>query len=122
MFNSRAALSNSSSIGDAKSTFTRWIGPIICPAFVKKRETSFPWSARRAIDSADIRLFCLRVLFIQLLLLRSCLPQCHEASPLRRYLPWPQKRALIAFLLPSRRLCTVLAHGTSERGQCNKDA
>ena len=27
MFNSFAALSNSASIGDAKSTFTRWIDP-----------------------------------------------------------------------------------------------
>ena len=38
----------------------------------------FPRSARRAMFSADIALFCLRVLFIKLLLLRSRFPQCHE--------------------------------------------
>src|SRR6476620_7416354 len=78
MFSSFAALSNSSSIGDAKSTFTRWIGPIMCPALVKKRETSFPLSARRAMLSAEKGLFCLRVLFIKLLLLLRRFPECHE--------------------------------------------
>jgi len=41
MFSSFAALSNSSTIGKAKSTFTRWIGPIMRPAFVKNRDTAF---------------------------------------------------------------------------------
>ena len=57
MFSSFAALSSSSSIGDAKSTFTRWIGPIMRPALVKKGETSFPLSASRAMFSADTGFF-----------------------------------------------------------------
>src|ERR1700687_2829193 len=78
MFSSLAALSSSSSIGGAKSTLTRWIGPIIWPEFVKKRETSFPLSARRAMVSAATGFFRLRVLFIKRLLLFRCFPQSHE--------------------------------------------
>src|SRR5437879_7889470 len=78
MFSSFAALSSSSSIGDVKSTFTRWIGLIMWPEFVKKRETSLPLSARRAIVSAATGFFRLRVLFIKLLLLLGCFPQGHE--------------------------------------------
>src|SRR5215469_13820738 len=78
MFSSFAALSSSSSIGDAKSTFTRWIGPIMRPALVKKGETSFPLSASRAMFSADTGFFCLRVLFIKFLLLLSRFPQRDE--------------------------------------------
>src|ERR1700688_4720259 len=80
MFSSFAALSSSSSIGDAKSTLTCWIGPIMWPAFVKKRETSFPLSARRAIVSAATVYFRLRVLFIKLLLLFRCFPPSHEGG------------------------------------------
>ena len=78
MFSSFAALSSSSSIGDVKSTFTRWIGLIMWPEFVKKRETSLPLSARRAIVSAATGFFRLRVLFIKLLLLLGCFQQGHE--------------------------------------------
>src|SRR5579864_1279258 len=39
------------------------------PELVKKRETLFPWSARRAMDSAETRLPFLRMLFIEFLLL-----------------------------------------------------
>src|SRR5207244_6327622 len=78
MFSSFAALSSSSSIGDVKSTFTRWIGLIMWPEFVKKRETSLPLSARRAIVSAATGFFRLRVLFIKLLLLLGCFPQRSE--------------------------------------------
>lgn len=56
--------SSSSNIGEVKSTFTRWIGPIMRPLLVKKRDTSSPRSARRAIASAEGAAFVLRVLFI----------------------------------------------------------
>src|SRR6202042_3116643 len=77
MFSSFAALSSSRSIGEAKSTLTRWIGSIMRPVFVKKRETSFPASARRAMASAASGSFCLRMFFIKLLLLTCCSPQVH---------------------------------------------
>src|SRR5882762_9585434 len=41
------------------------MGGIIFPEFVKKRETSFPRSARRAMASAETVLGFLRVLFIE---------------------------------------------------------
>jgi len=51
---------------DARSTFTLRIGPgigvIMRPAFVKNRDTSLPWSARRAMASAGIGFRDLRVL------------------------------------------------------------
>src|ERR1700737_1775250 len=78
MFSSFAAWSSSSSIGDAKSTLTRWIGPVMWPEFVKKRETSFLLSARRAMVSAATGCFRLRVLFRKLVLLFRSFPQSHE--------------------------------------------
>src|SRR6266849_924856 len=69
MFNSLAARSSSSSMPDARSTFTLRIGPgiIMRPVLVKNRDTSLPWSARRAMASAGIGFRGLRVLFIKLL-------------------------------------------------------
>src|SRR5271157_2184772 len=82
MFNSLAARSNSSSMPDARSTFTLWIGPgigvIMRPVLVKKRDTSLPWSARRAMASAGIGFRGLRVLFIKFLLLLGGFPESHE--------------------------------------------
>src|ERR1700674_2527215 len=66
MFNSLAALSSSSSMPDARSTFTLCIGPIMRPVFVKNRDTSLPWSARRAMASVDTGFRDLRVFFIKL--------------------------------------------------------
>src|SRR6202158_2578933 len=66
MFNSLAALSSSSSMPDARSTFTLCIGPIMRPVFVKNRDTSLPWSARRAMASAETGFRRLRVFFIKL--------------------------------------------------------
>src|SRR6202162_2881932 len=79
MFNSLAALSSSSSIPDARSTFTLWIGPIMRPVLVKNCDTSFPWSARRAIVSAETGFRCLRVFCIKFLLLLGGLPERHQA-------------------------------------------
>src|SRR3984893_13671937 len=78
MFNSLAALSSSSSMPDARSTFTLWIGPIMRPLLVKNRDTSFPSSARRAIASADTGFRRLRVFSIKLLLLLGGLPEGHK--------------------------------------------
>src|ERR1022692_1820439 len=78
MVNSLAARSSSSSMPEARSTFTLWIGPIIWPVLVKNRDTSLPWSARRAMVSADTGFRGLRVLFIKLLLLRGSFPESHE--------------------------------------------
>src|SRR5271157_5964504 len=80
MFNSLAARPSSSSMPDARSTFTLRIGPgiIMRPVLVKKRDTSLPWSARRAMDSADIGFLGLRVLFIKSLLLLGGFPESHE--------------------------------------------
>src|ERR1700731_3755164 len=78
MFNSLAALSCSSSMPDARSTFTLWIGPIMRPLLVKNRDTSFPSSARRAIASADTGFRRLRVFSIKFLLLLGGLPEGHK--------------------------------------------
>src|ERR1035438_5648854 len=78
MFNSLAALSSSSSMPEARSTFTLCIGPIIRPLLVKNRDTSFPSSARRAMASADIAFRRLRVFSIKLLLLFGGFPESHE--------------------------------------------
>src|ERR1700677_4878062 len=78
MFSSLAALSSSSSIPDARSTFTLCIGPIIRPLLVKKRDTFLPLSARRAMVSADTGFRRLRVFFIKLLLLLGGLPESHK--------------------------------------------
>src|ERR1700674_2323334 len=78
MFNSLAALSSSSSMPAARSTFTLCIGPIMRPALVKNRDTSFPSSARRAMASADTGFRGLRVFCIKLLLLFSGPPERHE--------------------------------------------
>src|ERR1700730_3962834 len=78
MFNSLAALSSSSSMPAARSTFTLCIGPIMRPVLVKNRDTSFPWSARRAMASADTRFRGLRVFSIKLLLPFGGLPKSDE--------------------------------------------
>src|SRR5713101_1743905 len=88
MFNSLAARSSSSSMPDARSTFTLRMGPgiIMRPELVKNRDTSLPWSARRAMASAGIGFRGLRVLFIMIMILepsfsapldvgQHCLPQ-----------------------------------------------
>jgi len=82
MFNSLAARSNSSSMPDARSTFTLWIGPglIMRPVLVKNRDTSLPWSARRAMASAGIGFRGLRVLFIKFLLLPGGFPESYEVD------------------------------------------
>src|SRR5712692_4705863 len=69
MFNSLAARSSSSSMPDARSTFTLRMGPgiIMRPVLVKNRDTSLPWSARRAMASAGIGFRGLRVLFMMIL-------------------------------------------------------
>src|ERR1700744_4674266 len=79
MFNSFAARSSSSNMPGARSTFTRCIGAIIRPALVKKGDTSWPRSARRAIVSAGAGLLRLGVLFIKLLLLPGRAPERDEA-------------------------------------------
>src|ERR1017187_5909975 len=78
MFNSLAALSSSSSMPDARSTFTLCIGPIMRPVLVKNRDTSRPSSARRAMASADTGFRRLRVFSIKLLLLLCGLPESDE--------------------------------------------
>src|SRR5215469_14962611 len=74
-------------VDDAKSTFTRWTGPIMRPVFVRKREMSFPLSARRAMASAAIGFFRLRMFFMKLLLPPRYFPQRHEVVESRRTLP-----------------------------------
>src|ERR1019366_3372268 len=78
MFNSCAVPSSSFSMEEAKSTFTLRIGSIIRPELVKKRETSSPRSARRAICSGEVTFRVLLVCFIKLLLLLGCFPQGHK--------------------------------------------
>src|ERR1035438_791231 len=78
MFNSCAVPSSSFSMEDAKSTFTLRIGSIIRPELVKKRETSSPRSARRAISSAEHSFWVLLVCLIKLPLLLGCFPQSHQ--------------------------------------------
>src|SRR5271157_4228249 len=82
MFNSLAARSSSSSMPDARSRFTLRIGPgiIMRPVLVKKRDTSLPWSARRAMASAGVGFRGLRVLFIRFLLLLGGFPESHEVA------------------------------------------
>src|ERR1700687_4178206 len=82
MFNSLAALSSSSSMPDARSTFPRCIGPIMRPVLVKNRDTSLPSSARRAMASADTGFRRLRVFCIKLLLLLVGLPERDEVVKL----------------------------------------
>jgi len=48
-----------------KSTFTRWIGFLMAPELVKKRETSLPLSAMRAMLSAETGVFLRGVFFIK---------------------------------------------------------
>jgi hypothetical protein len=48
-----------------KSTLTRWMGFIILPELVKKRETSLPLFARRAMASAEMGFFLERVFFME---------------------------------------------------------
>ena len=81
-FNSLAAVSNSSSMPDARSTFTLCIGPIMRPLLVKNRDTSLPSSARRAIAPADNGFRRLRVFSIKLLLLLGGLPKSQGGSTL----------------------------------------
>src|ERR1019366_5132591 len=50
------------------------------PRFVKKCETSRPFSARRAMVSADTGFVRLLVFFIKLLLLPGCLPESHQVA------------------------------------------
>src|SRR4029077_17027450 len=78
MFNPLAALSSSSSMPDARSTFTLCIGPIMRPLLVKNRDTSLPLSAQRAMASADTGFRRLRVFSIKLLLLLGGLPESHK--------------------------------------------
>src|SRR5271157_1115767 len=54
------------------------MGAIIRPRLVKKRETSLPCSARRAIPSADTGFFDLRMLLIKFLLLPGCFPESYK--------------------------------------------
>src|SRR5919109_1173241 len=75
MFNSFAAASSSLSIMAVRSRLTRWIGGIIFPELVKKREMSFPRSARREMDSAEMGFCFLRVLFIEFPFLARGFPQ-----------------------------------------------
>ena len=77
-FKSSAALSNSASIGEAKSTFTLCIGPIMRPRFVKNRDTSLPASASFAMSSADAAADFLRMVFIELLFLFRRFPEGNE--------------------------------------------
>src|SRR6266852_672762 len=71
---SLAAVSSSSSMEAVKSTFTRWMGFLISPELVKKRETSLPLSAIRAIVSAETGFFLCRVFFIEFPLSGGCFP------------------------------------------------
>ncbi len=78
MLSSSAAFDSSSSMDAVKSTFTRWMGFIARPEFVKNRETSLPLSAIRAIASADIGFFLRDVFFIELPFCGGCFPQGHQ--------------------------------------------
>src|ERR1700680_1016592 len=50
----------------ARSIYPLCIGPIMRPVFVKNRDTSLPWSATRAMASAETGFRGLRVFFIEL--------------------------------------------------------
>jgi hypothetical protein len=78
MLSSLAAFSNSSSMAAVKSTLTRWMGFIIFPELVKKRETSLPRSAMRAMASAERVFFLGCVFFIEFPFRRSGFPKSHE--------------------------------------------
>ena len=67
------------------------IGPIIFPVLVKNRDTSLPWSARRAMASADTGLRGLRVFFIKFVLLLGGFPESDEVVILSFLIPAPQK-------------------------------
>src|SRR5713226_6900326 len=71
---SLAALLSSSSMEAVKSTFTRWMGFLISPELVKKRETSLPLSAICAMLSAETGLFLRSVFFIEFPLRAGCFP------------------------------------------------
>src|ERR1700693_2444974 len=71
---SLAALSSSSSMEAVKSTLTRWMGFLISPELVKKRETSLPLSAIRAMVSAETGFLLRCVFFIKFLLRAGCFP------------------------------------------------
>src|SRR5271168_5437968 len=78
MLSSLAAFSNSSSMAAVKSTLTRWMGFIILPELEKKRDTSLPRSAMRAIASAETGFFLGCVLFMESPFRRSGFPEGHE--------------------------------------------
>src|SRR5215470_6140772 len=78
MLSSFAAESSSLNMAAVKSTFTRCTGGIIFPELVKKRETSLPPSASRAMDSAGTDFGFLRVLFIKPLFLARGTPERDE--------------------------------------------
>ena len=61
-----------------KSTLTRWMGFIILPELVKKREMSLPLSAWRAMVSAGMVFFVERVFFIEALALPLVESESHE--------------------------------------------
>jgi hypothetical protein len=65
-----------------KSTFTRWMGFLIAPELVKKRETSLPLSAMRAMVSAETGFFLRGVFFIKYLFLPGGFPQGHQVVEL----------------------------------------
>jgi len=78
MLSSLAAFSSSSSMDAVKSTLTRWMGFIILPELEKKRETSLPRSAMRAMASAESIFFLGCVFFIEFPFCRSGFPESHE--------------------------------------------
>src|SRR5580698_6071468 len=78
MLSSLAAASSSSSMEEVKSTLTRWMGFIILPWLVKKREIDLPFSVMRAMTSAGISFFLERVFFIESLFFLGCSPQRYE--------------------------------------------
>src|SRR5258707_8557145 len=78
MLSSLAAFSSSSSMAAVKSTFTRWMGFLIFPELEKKRETSLPRSAMRAMVSAESGFFLECVFFIEFPVCGSGLPESHE--------------------------------------------
>jgi len=65
MLSSFAAASSSSSMDTVKSMLTRWMGFIILPELAKKRETSLPLSAKRAMVWAEGCFFLVCVFFTE---------------------------------------------------------
>jgi hypothetical protein len=49
------------------AALARWMGFLILPELVKKRETGLPLSARREMDSAEMGFFLERVFFMEVL-------------------------------------------------------